>query len=190
MKHRLLMLLSAGLLATTGLALAGRLNISTASADTPPSTSCSLTGTASFSPPLGLSNKTTTVKIKADLSGCSSNPYGITGGTIKGSGSGLATCNPSVTDGPLTSNGTIKWVGVPKVKGEKAVSTETSTSTAVPDSSPPSNTLSGEIAGGYPVPAGTATSGSTTYTITSSTQSECIAGKLKKLSFTGTTTTG
>lgn len=72
----------------------------------------------------------------------------------------------------------------------KGTNDDTSTATGVPDSSPPTDTLSGEITGGSPVPAGTPTSGSISYSETKKVEDECLAGTLKKISFSGTTSLG
>jgi len=142
-----------------------------------------LKGSATFSPPLSLSTQTTTVKFTGTLSKCTSNAYGITGGTVTSSGSGPATCNPGSSNS-VTTTGTIKW------KGVSGTNTDTTTSTGVPNSNPPTDTLSGSITGGSPVPSGTTTGGSISYKVTKKVTKQCTSGTLKKISFTGTSILG
>lgn len=182
MKRRMLLALSAGALAIGTTVTVGAVSITAASASGG-SQSCTLKGTATFKPPLGLTTQSTKVTFKGTLSNCTGGSYGITGGTVKNSGTGPATCNPNSSNS-LTTTGKITW------KGGKGTNTDTSTSTGVANSNPPEDTLSGEITGGTPVPAGTATSGSITYNATSKVKSECAAGKLKKITFSGTTSLG
>ncbi|HXW34212.1 MAG TPA: hypothetical protein VEJ87_06490 [Acidimicrobiales bacterium] len=144
--------------------------------------SCTFKGTAKFSPPLSLNTQKVNVTVSGTLSACGSNTYGITGGTVKASGSGDTTCNPDTSLPGLTTSGTIVW------KGVKGTNDETSTSTGVPGSSPPEDTLSGTITGGSPVPAGTPTGGMITYKVTKKLTAQCEAGTLAKSSFSGTTT--
>jgi len=180
MKNRIFLALSATALAVATTGAIGALAPSAASAS---GSSCTLKGSATFSPPLGLTTQTTTVKFKGTLSKCTANTYGITGGTVTSSGSGPATCNPSSSNA-VTTTGKVKW------KGVSGTNTDTTTSTGVAGSSPPTDTLSGMITGGSPVPSGTATGGSISYKVTKTVTKECTTGKLKKISFSGTSTLG
>lgn len=140
---------------------------------------CSVSGTSSFNPPLGLKNRQTTVTTTGTISSCPSNPYGVTSGSFMTTGSGEATCNPSVSDA-LTSTGSIVW------DDGLGTNTYTSTSTTVAKSSPPSSTVKGYITGGKPLPIGTPTDGTTTATSTKSTKTACDDGKLRTVTFAGT----
>jgi hypothetical protein len=178
MKSRIVLALSATALVVASTVAFGALAPTVASAA---GSSCALKGSATFNPPLGLTTRTTTVKFTGTLSKCTSNTYGITGGTVQSSGSGPATCNPSGSNS-VTTTGTIKW------KGVTGTNTDTTTSTGVANSNPPTDTLSGTITGGSPVPSGTTTGGSLTYKVTKTVTKDCTKGKLQKISFTGTTT--
>jgi hypothetical protein len=148
----------------------------------PAPATCILKGELTFTPPLSLKNRKTKVTFKGTISSCSKNPYGIKGAAVENSGTGLATCDPSVSD-TLTSKGTIAWTG------GLGKNTYTSTSTSVANSSPPTNRVSGHITGGKPLPKGTPTGGGTvSFKPTSATARECIAGTLKHLAFTTKTT--
>ena len=148
----------------------------------PAPATCTLKGELTFAPPLSLKNRKTKVTFKGTISSCSKNPYGIKGASVGNSGTGLATCDPSISD-TLTSKGTIAWAdGLGK-------NTYTSTSTSVANSSPPTNKVSGHITGGKPLPRGTPTGGGTfTFKPTSTTAKECIAGTLKHLALSTKTT--
>jgi hypothetical protein len=140
---------------------------------------CQLRGTSVFHPPLSLKNRQTNVAFMGTLSGCPKNSYGITGGTIKTSGSGMATCSSNYSD-TQTATGTITW------KGVKGTSTYSSTSTAIGNSKPPATWVSGTMTGGAPLPVGTTSGGETTFAMTPALKRACDAGTLKKLSVSGT----
>lgn len=148
----------------------------------PSPATCTLKGELTFRPPLSLKNRKTKVTFKGTISSCSKNPYGIKGASVENSGTGLATCDPSVSD-TLTSKGTIAWTG------GLGKNSYTSTSTSEANSNPPTDKVKGHITGGKPLPKGTPTGGGTvSFKPTSASAKECIAGTLRHLDLETKTT--
>ncbi len=171
------------LVALLGLGLSIAHSVRSAQAAIRPFTSsgeCQLRGMSVFRPPLSLKNQETKVTFTGTLSACPKNSYGITGGTIKTSGSGLATCSSDYSD-TQTSTGAITW------KGAKGTSTYTSRSTAIGNSNPPTTWVTGTMTGGSPLPKGTSSEGETSFKITKSMEKACKAGTLGQVSVSGTT---
>ena len=171
------------LVALLGLGLSIAHSVRSAQAAIRPFTSsgeCQLRGMSVFRPPLSLKNQETKVTFTGTLSACPKDSYGITGGTIKTFGSGLATCSSDYSD-TQTSTGAITW------KGAKGTSSYTSTSTAIGNSNPPATWVSGTMTGGSPLPKGTSSEGETSFKITKSMEKACKAGTLRQVSVSGTT---
>jgi hypothetical protein len=154
-------------------------------AQQPPFT-CNISGTASFVPALGLTAQTVKVKITSKLTGCASNSLGIVSGKATAASQGGqpgVTCDADAPSFTITTKGTAKW-------NNAAANKLTLSATSVSGSDPPTSQLSGETStatGSAPAP-GTTLSGSISDTVTPKVQSECAAGTLSKLRFTGTTT--
>lgn len=107
MSRRLLLVLSAGALAATGLFTSGAAKATTAATGAPSGGACQLAGTASFTPGLTASSGSFTYTFSGTLSGCQSNVAGApTSGTVSTlvPASGTGSCSNSTTSGYSVSH--------------------------------------------------------------------------------------
>ena len=108
MSRRLLLVLSAGALAATGLFTSGAAKATTAASGAPSGGACQLAGTASFTPGLTANSGNFTYTFSGTLTGCQSNSGSPASGTVSTlvPASGTGSCSNSTTSGYSVS----KWV--------------------------------------------------------------------------------
>ena len=107
MSRRLLLVLSAGALAATGLLTSGAAKATTAATPGPSGGACQLAGTASFTPGLTSNSGNFTYTFSGTLTGCQSNNNSPGSGTVSTlvPASGTGSCSNSTTNGYSVS----KW---------------------------------------------------------------------------------
>jgi hypothetical protein len=101
LSRRLLLVLSAGALAATGLFTSGAAKATTAATPGPSGGACQLAGTANFTPGLTSSSKSFTYTFSGSLTGCQSNSGAPASGTVSTlvPASGTGSCSNSTTSG-------------------------------------------------------------------------------------------